>query len=259
MTTLAALGAPATRSATCPQHGDYTSRKWLGSIWSKCPQCSAAQAEASRHDAERRAAQASSAHWQQQLQQAAIPPRFLDRTLHNYQATQAGQQRALAFAHAYAAALAGPASGRSAIFSGERGTGKTHLAIGIAQQAMGRHGKTALFTTVQRYIRAVRDSWSRNSPLTESAVVALYARPDLLILDEIGVQAGSDNEKQLLFDLLNERYEHRRSTLLLTNLTVGECRSYLGERVFDRLREDGGEFVAFDWDSWRGRSPHAAP
>lgn len=26
-----------------------------------------------------------------------------------------------------------------------------------------------------------------------------------------------------------------------------------GERVFDRLREDGGEAIPFDWASWRGR------
>ena len=56
----------------------------------------------------------------------------------------------------------------------------------------------------------------------------------------------------MMFDILNERYENRLPTLLLSNLTAGEVKNFLGERVFDRLREDGGECVVFDWSSHRG-------
>ena len=66
------------------------------------------------------------------------------------------------------------------------------------------------------------------------------------------VQFGSDAEKLLLFDVLNERYERRKPTLMLSNLTAQEVAAYLGERVMDRLREDGGEVVVFDWASHRG-------
>lgn len=85
--------------------------------------------------------------------------------------------------------------------------------------------------------------------------------PDLLILDEVGVQFGSDTERLLLFDILNERYERRRPTILMSNLALDDAeeggrvvpgiKSYLGERVFDRLREDGGQSVVFDWPSHR--------
>jgi len=102
-------------------------------------------------------------------------------------------------------------------------------------------------------IRTVRDTWRRDSDASEIEAIRTFSAPDLLILDEVGIQAGSENERQILFDVLNERYETRKSTLLLTNLSVGECKHYLGERVFDRMREDGGEFVAFDWDSYRGK------
>lgn len=75
--------------------------------------------------------------------------------------------------------------------------------------------------------------------------------PDLLILDEVGVQFGSDTEKLMLFDILNERYERRHPTILMSNLPRDEVSAYLGERVFDRLREDGGEFISFTWESHR--------
>jgi DNA replication protein DnaC len=74
----------------------------------------------------------------------------------------------------------------------------------------------------------------------------------LLIIDEIGVQFGSPFETNLMFDILNERYEKLRPTLLLSNLTAPEIKAFLGERIYDRLREDGGQFVPFDWQSHRG-------
>jgi DNA replication protein DnaC len=67
----------------------------------------------------------------------------------------------------------------------------------------------------------------------------------------VGVQFGSDTEKLMLFDILNERYERRRPTILMSNLPRDEVSAYLGERVFDRLREDGGQFISFTWESYR--------
>ena len=61
----------------------------------------------------------------------------------------------------------------------------------------------------------------------------------------------SDFEKQILFDVLNERYEKRKPCILLSNIAPSELSGYLGERVADRLREDGGKLIAFDWESYR--------
>jgi DNA replication protein DnaC len=74
---------------------------------------------------------------------------------------------------------------------------------------------------------------------------------DLLILDEVGVQFGSDFEKNLLFEVLNSRYESRRPSVILSNLSQPEVQNYLGERVVDRIREDGGRVMTFDWASHR--------
>ena len=40
-------------------------------------------------------------------------------------------------------------------------------------------------------------------------------------------------------------------TILLSNLPVEEVTGYLGERVVDRIREDGGRIVRFTWESHR--------
>ena len=113
-------------------------------------------------------------------------------------------------------------------------------------------GRLVLFTTVLRAVRMVKDAWGPAAQMTESQAVSRLTRPDLLILDEVGVQTGSEFERHLLSDVLNERYEHHRATLLLSNLPLAEVSAYLGERVLDRLREDGAESVVFDWESHRG-------
>lgn len=118
---------------------------------------------------------------------------------------------------------------------------------------MRRDSRPVLFTTVMRAVRSVKDTWDRGAEKSEAQAVAALVFPDLLILDEVGVQFGSETEKLILFDVLNERCEKRRPTLLLSNFGVDEVQAYLGERIFDRLREDGGEAVAFDWESYRGK------
>lgn len=260
-TTTADMGIhtePKTRTDTCATHGPFEAKCFIGSIWSKCPTCS--EEAAAREKAEREAKERDDRRqaWQRRIGEAGIPDRFQNRSLQSYVAESEEQTRALAFAIDYADRFDDVlATGRSALFIGKPGTGKSHLAVGIGLRIMHRDKRTVLFTTVMRAIRRVKDTWSRDSRESESEAIAALVFPDLLILDEVGVQFGSDTEKLILFDVLNERYEKRKPTLLLSNLPTEEVRDYLGERVFDRLREDGGEVVVFDWQSWRSRPSSA--
>lgn len=209
---------------------------------------------AAREEREKKEQESRTKAWDRRVAAAGIPERFRERGLKSFVAETVAQTRALEFATAYADGFDEVlASGRSAIFVGAPGTGKTHLAVGIALQIMHRDSRTVLFSTVMRAIRRIKDTWGRESRETETRAVAALVSPDLLVLDEVGVQFGSDTEKLLLFDILNERYEKRRPALLLSNLTVDGVRKHLGERIFDRLREDGGEAIPFSWESWRGR------
>lgn len=240
------------KTAVCDRHGDYQSLNYLGRVWSRCPACT--DEEKARIEAQEREQELGRKRhqWAKALGFSAIPERFQDRTLSSYEATTRDQKHALQFAQRYADGFDDVLlTGRCALFLGRPGTGKTHLAIGIALSIMER-GHSALFVTAQRAIRRVKDTWRRGSDETETQAVAALVYPDLLILDEIGVQHGSDTEKLILFDVLNERYEQRKPTVLLSNLPIDEVKLYLGERIFDRIREDGGEYVAFTWDSHRG-------
>jgi len=243
---------PNVRTEACETHGEFESTNRFRDVWSKCPACAKERLEQDEaREAERQRREAI-AEWERALGTAGIPERFRSRTLESYRADSPQQQAALRFATDYANNFPEVTkSGRGGVFIGKPGTGKTHLAVGIALAIM-EDGYSALFTTAMRALRRVKETWSRDSEETEREAIAALVYPHLLILDEVGIQFGSDTEKLILFDVLNERYEKRKPTLLLSNLTLAEVRDYLGERIFDRLREDGGQVLVFDWSSHRG-------
>jgi DNA replication protein DnaC len=110
-------------------------------------------------------------------------------------------------------------------------------------------GGTALITTAMKVIRSIKDSW-RDHVSKEGEIIELYTKPGLLVIDEIGVQFGSDTEKLYISEIINDRYEAMRPTLLLGNIKLSELTEQLGDRPIDRFRE-GGKIVQFDWDSYR--------
>lgn len=73
------------------------------------------------------------------------------------------------------------------------------------------------------------------------------------------MQNNTDNERNLLFSVLNERYEQIKPTILISNLKLSEIKAVIGERAFDRIRENGGRAFVFDWESWRPDSKAAEP
>lgn len=191
------------------------------------------------------------AYAQEVFKRAAIPPRFANRTLENFAPHCDKSARALRVATGYAQNFTEVlGKGQSMIFVGNVGSGKTHLASGIAHEVI-KQGYQALFSTVLGAVRTVKETYRRDSAKTESEAILELIKPDLLVLDEVGVQFGSDTEKLIMFEILNGRYEHMKPTILLSNLNIEGLGEYLGERVMDRLREGGGKMIAFDWDSYR--------
>lgn len=259
ISSLAPSAEKKTRQDTCETHGAFEAVNYIGKIWSRCPACAQVLSDLRKKREEEEERERQQKAWEYRLRSSCIPERFLDRTLKNFKAETPEQQRALAFANAYADDFDNVMkTGRCALFVGAPGTGKTHLAAGIALRLMHRDKRSVLFTTVMRAIRGIKDTWAKGSETTETQAIEALVFPELLILDEVGVQFGSETEKLMLFDVLNERYEKRKPCLLLSNLAIEDVKAFLGERVFDRLREDGGEAVAFDWESYRGRKQEAA-
>lgn len=236
---------------SCKCHGEYTAYEFRGH-WSTCPQCqdiTIKKADQERREAEER--EYKERVWRNRLGRAAIPERFADRTLESYVATCDNSKAALAIAQDYADRFEEVSKkGSCLIFCGDVGTGKTHLAIGIANSIL-KKGYQPVFVSVIKAIRKIKETYARDSELTEDDAIRSFVDPDLLILDEVGVQFGSETEKLYLFEIINGRYEQMKPTLLISNLGTKELDGFIGSRVMDRLRESGGKAVIFNWKSYR--------
>lgn len=245
-----ALSKLATRCGYCETHGHFEGLTLGGGPY--CPTCANLNLEKERVEKQ----EAAIREYLQRranylLGRAAIPPRFSDRRLSNFIATADGPTKALAVAQGFADDFEQCLkTGRSLIFCGGVGSGKTHLAVGICHEVIAKD-YIAVFTSVLAAIRSIKETFRKGSELSEADAIAALVEPDLLVLDEVGVQFGSDTEKMYLFEIINGRYEAMKPTILLSNLAKDALAEFIGDRVVDRLREGGGRMVIFDWPSYR--------
>jgi DNA replication protein DnaC len=104
-------------------------------------------------------------------------------------------------------------------------------------------------------IRKLRSCWDRAAPRKEADVLSDLCKLDVLVLDEVGVQFGRDSEIVQLTEVLDLRYRDIKPTLLISNVPYRDLGQFVGERIVDRIRENGGKVLIFDWESRRGQAP----
>lgn len=186
----------------------------------------------------------------QLLKNAMMAPRFREKSFETYlinsEINRIYQKEALRVSKTFAENL----RGMGLLFLGESGNGKNHLAAAIINQII-QDGKTALMLKAIKLFRAVKESWDKKSSTKESQIIDSCVTPDLLVIDEIGVQVGSDTEMRIISEIIDDRYENYKPSILIGNVTVDELNDLIGTRAVDRFKE-GGRVVVFNWESYRG-------
>ena len=238
----------------CDEHGPYSAKviNLLGrEITTKCPACDAM--ELSR-DADRKKkidADEKRIKFERAMGRACIPKRFAYKTFNEYESTTQEQKRALAIAQKYASCFDDRLSqGGGLVFCGSPGTGKTHLAASICTSVITA-GRSAVFMSIIQAVRSVKATYARDSQISEAEAIKRLVGPDLLVLDEIGVQFGTKAEEIITFEIINGRYDAMKSTILISNLSEVELGEFIGIRILDRMKEGGGAVVPFTWESHR--------
>jgi len=102
------------------------------------------------------------------------------------------------------------------ILIGSNGVGKSTIAQNLAYQAV-MQGHTVLFTTAANMLG---DLTAQDGDNALRRRLKHYARPRLLLIDEIGYLSYSNRHADLLFEIINRRYE-QNSTVVTTNRLCG--------------------------------------
>jgi DNA replication protein DnaC len=143
---------------------------------------------------------------------------------------------------------------KNMILCGSVGTGKTHLcqaAIRYFAETTHPSEFSMKMATITQIIRYYRASWDKNTDYSEQDAINNLSNQSLLIIDELGVQNGTDNEINIIFEIINNRYENKLPTVIISNLEKDEVVNLLGNRIIDRLKEDGCRVLGMQWDSYR--------
>jgi len=144
--------------------------------------------------------------------------------------------------------------GAGLILSGASGTGKTHLTVAIAYRAI-QNGFEALFTRATALIDDLSRA-SRPGKLRHAA--AAYTHPHVLVIDEVGYLTYGPDATNILFQVVTDRYLHKRPMIFTTNKPLPAWGRVLhdpdlAEAILDRVLEHG-RLIELRGGSYRTRA-----
>ena len=136
------------------------------------------------------------------------------------------------------------------VLIGSNGVGKSTIAQNLAYQAV-MQGHTVLFTTAADMLN---DLAAQDGDNALRRRLKYYARPQLLVIDEIGYLSYSNRHADLLFEIINRRYE-KVSTVVTTNRPFGEWNDVFPNAscvvsLIDRLVHHS-QIISIEGDSYR--------
>ena len=123
--------------------------------------------------------------------------------------------------------------GQNVVLAGNPGTGKTHLAIGLAIKACMEDYKV-LFTTVTRLLTQIREC--RSQKMLRS-LENKFEKYDLVVCDEFGYISFDKEGAEMLFSHLSLR-AGRKSTIITTNLSFDRWSEIFGDPVLTAAMVD---------------------
>jgi DNA replication protein DnaC len=166
-----------------------------------------------------------------ELRAIGIPSRYLASSLDNFSGNNdlVGYVRQLVTGEP-----------RSVFLTGPTGCGKTHLATAMVRNLVQQNRITrynARFVSTVDLLIEAKATFGQAAGRSEEDVLVKYARPPLLILDDLGAEKQSDWAATLLYALIDRRYRDLKITFITSNMDLEAIEQQLGSRTASRLAE----------------------
>lgn len=119
-------------------------------------------------------------------------------------------------------------------WSETKGSGKTMLAVAIANELINNHKKMVKFSTSLDILDAIRATYDSKED-SESKLLTDLTNADILIIDDFGTERATDWAGEKFYQIVNNRYINKKVTFYTSNCNLKTLK--YDDRITNRIRE----------------------
>ena len=125
--------------------------------------------------------------------------------------------------------------GKGIYFTGNTGSGKTHLACAVANALLNKGVKVS-FEIIGDLARRIRFSYQDNFE-NESEILQKAYNSKVLVLDDLGAEEYTEKVQDRIHNIIDYRLRHRLATIITSNFKPEGLIKILDERTIDRITD----------------------